>query len=59
MKEREQIVHFERELERLIQRFRMEYRLSVASAIGVLQLQIHKICVATVIEEDDDERSHA
>lgn len=54
MKEKHQIAHMEREVESLIQRFRMEYSISVASAIGVLYLAMHKIATQALEQDDDD-----
>lgn len=57
MREREQIIHLEAEIEAVIQRFRMEYSLTVASAIGVLYLAAHKLAKSATEEDDDDGRT--
>lgn len=55
MNHREQITHFEREVDALVTRFCMEYRLSTAAAIGVLQLAIHKIMVHATRDDSDSD----
>lgn len=43
MSDREQIEHFETELLKLVERFRCEYEISTAGAVGVLQMQAHRL----------------
>lgn len=43
MKERDQVRHFQSEIERVIDRFKFEYRMSVASYVGVLYIIIDNI----------------
>ena len=47
--------HLDREITKTVNRFRQEYDLSYASAIGVLTLQIARLTKeALEIEEDED-----
>ena len=55
MKESNQIEHMDSEITKTVIRFRQEYELSYASAIGVLHLQIARLeKEALEIEEDED-----
>jgi hypothetical protein len=54
MTESEQISAFESDLERLIQRYRDEFELSNAAAIGVLELQKYKLCRNCIQEAEED-----
>jgi hypothetical protein len=44
MSEKEQIEHLADDLDKLIERYRLEYDISYASAVGVLQMKIHTLC---------------
>lgn len=44
MDEKDQIKQFADELDNLVDRFRDEYDLTFASAVGVLQMKIHLLC---------------
>lgn len=51
MTEKEQTEHFETELRKLVDRFRWEYNLSYAMAIGVLTLKIADLAREAMLEE--------
>ena len=53
MSEKEQIDHFANELDKLVQRFRSEYEISYAAAVGVLYMKIHLLC-AEASEKGDE-----
>lgn len=53
MKETEQIEHFDRELGRLIERFRLEYSLSYAAAVGVLYLRLNHLAQESIEEGEE------
>lgn len=53
MSEKEQIDHFANELDKLVERFRKEYEMTYASAVGVLEMKIHLLCAEA--EERRDE----
>ena len=44
MTEKEQIDHFAKDLNRLVDRYRSEYELSYASVVGVLHMKIFSMC---------------
>lgn len=53
MSEKDQIDQLSNELDNLVERFRKEYDITYASAIGVLQLKIHSLGQeATELEEE-------
>ncbi len=49
--ETEQVIAFENELERLVDRFRQEYCMTYASIIGVLHIKAH-VLTAEALEDD-------
>lgn len=44
MTEKEQVDHFANEIDNLVNRFRIEYDMSYAAVVGVLQMKIHLLC---------------
>lgn len=54
MSEKEQIAHFAQDLDNLITRYRQEYELSVASAVGVLEIVKHDL-IREHMEDDLEE----
>ena len=55
MREREAIRHFENEINAVIERFRLEYKLSVASAVGVLEIVKTTITLEAIDNHADDD----
>lgn len=53
MSEKEQIFSFADDLDRLVERYRQEYDMTYAAAVGVLQMKSHLLCVEA--SERDDE----
>jgi len=54
MTEREQIIAFEADLSKLVTRYCHEFQLSLASAIGVLQVEQHRLIKAVLDDDSDD-----
>lgn len=44
MNESEQVTHFADDIDKIVDRYRDEYDISIASAVGVLQMKIHLLC---------------
>lgn len=52
--DREQINQLKAELEKVITRFRMEYEISYAATIGVLQIMQIELCQELLAIEEDE-----
>ena len=50
----EQTEHFSKELDRLIQRFRQEYSLTYASAVGTLNIKATELILQGIAERDQE-----
>ncbi len=57
MTEQEQIAHLANDLDALIERYRSEYELTLASVVGVLEMQKFLLCqeAQELGSSDDDE----
>lgn len=55
MSDREQISAFEKELDNLVSRFCAEFELSVAGAVGVLEMKKHRL-IHGAIEDGEDKQ---
>jgi len=44
MTEKDQIDHFANDVDNLVERYRIEYDMSYAAVVGVLQMKIHLLC---------------
>ena len=55
----EQIDHFSNELDRLIDRFRMEYEISYAAVIGTLHIKATTLVIDAAEEREDDEYGYS
>lgn len=53
MDAKEQTQQFSDELDKLVNRFRAEYDLTYAVAVGVLQMKIHLLCAEAADREDE------
>ena len=53
MTDREQIAAFEADLDKLVSRYCQEFQISVAGAIGVLTMKVHRL-IAGALEGDND-----
>lgn len=53
MTEREQIIHFSNDLDKLVDRYRSEYELTYASTIGALQMKIHTLIQDAINSGED------
>lgn len=51
MTEREQQTAFERDLDKLVERYVQEFQMSTGSAVGVLQILIHRLIQAAMDED--------
>lgn len=54
MTDREQIDHFAHELDKLIDRFRLEYHIPYAAVVGTLQIKIHALCDEGLRDENKE-----
>lgn len=54
MTEKEQIKHLADDVDKLIERYRTEYDLSYAAAVGVLQMKAHLLCAETIALREFD-----
>ena len=52
MRQAEQIAHFEKDLNALLDRFRSEYDLPYAAVVGVLHMTAFKLCQEAMEEEE-------
>ena len=55
MSDREQTDAFSNDLNKLVQRYISEFELTVAQAVGVLEVKKHELIKAAIEQEDDDE----
>lgn len=53
MNQRDQIIAFGDDLDRLLERYAQEFDLPYAAVVGCMQIKIHLIC-QQASEEDDD-----
>ncbi len=53
MTEKEQTDHFANDVDNLVERYRSEYEMSYAVAVGVLQMKIHLLCDEASERGDD------
>lgn len=54
MSDREQVQHFESELNKLVDRFRAEYEISYAAIVGTLQIKAHMLCAEAANSEEGE-----
>lgn len=54
MDDREQIVAFSNDVDRLVDRYRDEFDMTYAAAVGVLFMKAQLLCEEAVDEGDDD-----
>lgn len=54
MDEKDQISHFEDDLQRLLDRYADEFEMSLASQVGTLMCKVHQL-IALSYEDDDDD----
>ncbi len=54
MSDKEQIDAFAADLEALVSRYRAEFNLTLAAAVGVLEIQKHALITDALREDDDD-----
>jgi len=53
MSEADQIKHFGDEIDRLVDRFRQEYEMTYAAAVGVLHIKAHLLCAESAERSDE------
>lgn len=54
MDEKEQIGHFDDDLQRLLDKYSDEFEMSVASQVGTLMCKVYQIIAASFEDDDDD-----
>jgi len=55
MKEKDQIGHFDDDMDKLISRYTDEFDLSLASMIGVLMCKVYELITNSDNDEEDEE----
>lgn len=54
MSDGEQITHFADELDKLVDRFRSEYEITMAGVVGVLHMKAHLLCEEASRSEEEE-----